>query len=163
MRETSGTLSPAMVMGIVAGLTGTAVMMAMRLFDERYAPMTIAKTKEDPGAFVIHAAERATGFAGTIPRSVENSVTLAIHAGHGTLFGVLYGLWRGQRKNRSALTDGVVLGTVAYAAGQLGLLPAFGLSKSVWKQEFPEIAGELLRHVAYGVATTAAYGFIETM
>jgi uncharacterized membrane protein YagU involved in acid resistance len=119
--------------------------------------------KADPAQFLIHAAERATGIAGAVPKSDEKSAALATHAGYGTLFGVLYGLSRGRSKGRSALGDGVVLGTVAYAAGHLGWLAALGLSKPVWKQDFPEIAGELLRHVAYGVATTAAYGIIEAM
>jgi len=149
--------------GVVAGLTGTAVMMAMRSFDQRYAPRTIARTKEDPGAFGVHAAERAIGMAGAVPASIEKAAALATHASYGTLFGVLYGLWRGRGKARSALNDGIVLGTVVYAAGYLGWMPALGLSKPVWKQEFPELAGELLRHVAYGVATTAAYGMIEAM
>ena len=149
--------------GAAAGLAGTAVMMAMRWFDGKYAPKTISKMKEDPAQFLVHAAERATGIAGAVPKSVEGSAALATHAGYGTLFGVLYGLSRGRRKSRSALGDGVILGTVAYAVGHLGWLPALGLSKPVWKQDFPEIAGELLRHVAYGVATTAAYGMIEAI
>jgi len=163
MKRTQFHLASLIGAGAAAGLTGTGVMMAMRLFDERYAPMTIAKMKEDPARLLVHAAERATGIAGAVPKSVEKSAALATHAGYGTLFGVLYGLSRGRRKSRSALVDGVVLGAVAYAAGHLGWLPALGLSKPVWKHEFPEIAGELLRHVAYGVATTAAYGMIEAM
>src|SRR5665213_879120 len=95
--------------GVVAGLAGTAVMMAMRSFDERYAPRTIAKTKKDPGAFVVHAAERAIGMVGAVPTSIEKSAALATHAGYGTMFGVLYGLWRGPGNDRSALNDGIVL------------------------------------------------------
>jgi hypothetical protein len=35
--------------GVVAGLAGTGVMMAMRSFDERFAPQTIPKAAIDKG------------------------------------------------------------------------------------------------------------------
>jgi putative membrane protein len=147
--------------GLAAGLAGTGVMMAMRCFDQRYAPKTIAKTRDDPGAFMVHAVERAAGIASAVPKSVEQSAMLAARTGYGALFGVIYGLWLGRGKRRSALGDGVVLGAAVYSAGHLGWLPALGLTKPVWKQEFSEVAGELLRHVAYGVTTAAAYGMID--
>ena len=148
-------------LGAIAGLAGTAVMIAMRSFDEQYAPGTILPTAEDPGAFLVHRAERIAGLAGKVPSRIEQPAAIATHAGYGTLYGVLYGLWRGRGRRRSALADGVMLGTAVYAASDLGILPATGLSKPPWQQKLPQIAGELLRHIAYGVAVASAYGVID--
>jgi uncharacterized membrane protein YagU involved in acid resistance len=156
-------------LGALAGLAGTAVMIAMRTFDEQYAPATLLPTKEDPGAFLMHRAKRIAHLSGELPSAVEQTVdqtveetaALAAHAGYGTLYGILYGLWRGRGRRRSALADGVMLGTTVYAASDLGLLPATDLSKPPWKQKLPQIAGELLRHIAYGVAVASAYGILD--
>jgi hypothetical protein len=147
--------------GLVAGLSGAGVMMAMRSFDQRYAPETIPPMRGDPGAFMVKAAKRAVRASGGIPKPVERSAAIAMHAGYGALFGVLYGLWRGRGTPRSALIDGSALGGIAYATAYLGLLPALGLTDPAWKQRFPEIAGESLRRVAFGVATTAVYGAVD--
>ena len=135
-------------------------MMALRAFDQKYAPKTIPKIKEDPGEYIVHAAEVATGQARRT-ETVESALAIAMHLGYGTTLGICYGLIRGRGVDRSALVDGCVLGTAAYAVGYLGWLPALGLSKPIRKQEFPEIAGEAFRHIAYGVTTTAAYGAID--
>jgi uncharacterized membrane protein YagU involved in acid resistance len=132
-------------------------MMALRAFDEHYAPRTIAKTRKDPAEFMINVAEHVTGTAGAIPKGVEKTAALATSAGYGMVFGVLYGVLRGRGRHRSALLDGALLGTAVYAAGHCGWLPLLGLGRPTWKQGFPEVAGELIRHVAYGVATAAAY------
>lgn len=145
-------------LGAAAGLAGTCVMIAMRTFDEHYAPKTIAKVKQDPGQFMVKQAERLTG---SLPQAIEQSAAMATHTGYGTFFGVLYGMWRGRGRQRTALRDGIVLGTAVYLAGQLGWLPAIGLAKPVWKDSFPEIGGELLRHIAFGIATAATFGLIE--
>jgi uncharacterized membrane protein YagU involved in acid resistance len=146
--------------GIAAGAVGTGIMMVVRTFDQHYAPETIAKTRKDPGAYMVNVAERATGTSRMVPQPVEKTAALGVHMGYGTLFGILYGLWRGRRR-RSALADGLLLGTAVYAAGYFGWLPALGLTQPIWKQPLPEIAGGLFRHAAYGVATTGAYGAIN--
>jgi len=147
--------------GFAAGLAGTAAMLAMRMFDQKYAPRTVPKAKANPSEFIIHAMEESVGAAATVPRPVELAAAMTTHFAYGAAFGTLYGLIRRRGGRRSALADGVALGSVVYAAGYLGWLPLMGLTKPVWKQAFPEIAGELLRHVAYGVATTATYGVID--
>jgi uncharacterized membrane protein YagU involved in acid resistance len=136
-------------------------MMAMRMFDQKYAPRTVAKAEADPGEFMIHAGKDAVGIVATIPKTVEHAAAETTYFAYGAAFGALYGLVRGRSKHRSALADGVVLGSVVYAAGYLGWLPIVGLTKPAWKQAFPEIAGEVLRHVAYGIATAATYGMID--
>jgi uncharacterized membrane protein YagU involved in acid resistance len=157
MKQSACGLGSLLSAGVAAGLAGTAVMIAARYFDQSYAPRTVPKTREDPGAFLVHAAERLTRTSRSVAKPVEKSAAMALHVGYGTTFGALYALWRGRRPG-SALRDGALLGAAVYAASYLGWLPAVGLSRPIWKQKFPEIAGELTRHVAYGIATAASYG-----
>jgi hypothetical protein len=112
-------------------------MMAMRWFDQKYAPLTVLPTNEDPGALALN--------------------------GGGTMFGVLYAWWRGRGRKRSALADGAILGAIVYAIGQVAWLPLCGLAKPMWKQTFPQIGGGLLRHLAYGVATVVVFGRIDEL
>jgi uncharacterized membrane protein YagU involved in acid resistance len=149
--------------GVAAGLAGTCAMMAMRSFDERYAPETIARMKQDPGAYMVRAVERAAPASPTLPEPVVKTTAMAASAGYGTLFGVLYALARGRRRRGSALGEGMLLGLIVYAAGYLGWLPALGLTKPPWRQKFPEVAGEVLRHTVYGVATAAAFSVIRSL
>jgi uncharacterized membrane protein YagU involved in acid resistance len=147
--------------GLAAGLAGTGVMMAVRSFDQQYAPQTVARPAVDPALAIVKAAELSTGMSRFVPEPVERSAAQAAHIGYGTLFGLLYALLRGRHHARSALADGMLLGAAVYALGYLGWLPAAGLAKPIWKQRYPQIAGELLRHSVYGVATAAVYGLMD--
>jgi hypothetical protein len=144
--------------GLAAGLAATGVMMALRMFDQKYAPKTVPHAKEDPGEFVVRNVESLTG---ALPETAEKTGALALHLTYGTGFGLLYSLWRKISPRSSPLLDGAVLGTAVYAAGYLGWLPALGLTRPLWRQRFPSIAGELARHVVYGVAAVTAYDAME--
>ncbi|HTW94671.1 MAG TPA: hypothetical protein VMD30_07765 [Tepidisphaeraceae bacterium] len=147
--------------GLAAGVVGTAIISALQAFDERYAPKTIPPTTQDPADFMVQRAERLAQVEGKVPKAVEKSAMLMTRTGYGTMFGVLYGLWHGPKTCRRPVVDGVLLGSLVYLAGYLGWLPALGLSKPVWRQSFPQIMGELARHLVYGVTTTAVYGLID--
>ncbi len=56
--QSNGASSP--LTGAVAGLVGTGVMAAMRLFDQKYAPTTMPAAREDPGQFIVRQKESAT-------------------------------------------------------------------------------------------------------
>jgi len=142
--------------GVVAGLTGTGVMMAMRSFDQRYAPQTIPKAAIDPGVFVADKMVRAARLPRTLRHALRPAAALAAHTTYGTVCGLLYSLIRGPKRDRSAVGEGIAFGAAVYTAGYLGWLPALGLQRPIWKQRFPEVLGEIFRHLAYGVATIAA-------
>ena len=160
MHRNNSNLSHALEVGLAAGLLGTGVMVALRVFDQKYAPPTIPRMKQDPGEFMVKTFEKVTT---QMPVSVRKSAALAMRLGYGSLMGCIYGLCRGKIRRRSALAEGAALGTAVYAAGYLGWLPALHFSKPAWKQSFPQVAGELSRHLAYGVATAAAYKLIDTL
>jgi hypothetical protein len=159
MKRPTSNLASLIGIGVAAGLAGTAAMIALHRFDEQYAPKTIADASDDPGHFIVKNTERLTG---SLPDPVEKSAAMAARLGYGALFGALYAISRGRRHHRSSLLDGAFLGASVYLTGYLGWLPTFRLTRPIWKQPFPQIAGELSRHVAYGVATTAAYGLIDS-
>ena len=77
----------------------------------------------------------------------------------GATFGLLFSLFK------LALPDdaehpfvfGGALGVSVWALGHLGLLPLLGLGKPAWQQSRAELAGEVTRHVAFGIATAAAF------
>lgn len=147
--------------GLAAGLAGTAALMAMRMFDQKYAPRTVPMMKKEPGAYARQAVESASGMTGVLPASAERIADFLPGVAYGAFFGVAYAMLSGQRRRRLPLLDGAVLGSVVYAIGYLGWLPAIGLSKPSWRQRFPEVAGEMLRHVAYGITTAKMYDALE--
>ena len=149
------------LIGAAAGLAGTAVMFGMRSFDQQYAPATVPKANEDPGRFIVRRGEHAAGLQ--LSDEVESGLALSSHFAYGSLFGLLFALLRLNDSNRHhhPFLSGGLLGVFVWAVGYLGWLPVLKLVRPAWKQTFPERAGELTRHIAYGVATAAAYGAIS--
>ena len=148
--------------GVGAGLAGTAVMFAMRTFDSKYATKTLVHGDEDPGMFVVRHGEQLVG--GKLPKHVELGASIATHVTYGTTYGVLYALARllGSKKTgHHPFVFGGLLGGIVYLIGYAGILPGVGLAKPITDETFPEVAGELTRHVAYGIATVTAYDVIH--
>ena len=159
--QNSSDIGRRIVAGIGAGLAGTAVMFAMRKFDSQYASQTLLHGKEDPGKFVVRHAERIGGVA--LPDQAERAAAVATHIAYGTMYGVVFGLAKmlPPAKSSHPFVFGGLLGAIVWAIGYVGLLPGVGLAKPVTDETFPEVAGELTRHVAYGVATAAVYGVLH--
>jgi uncharacterized membrane protein YagU involved in acid resistance len=88
---------------------------------------------------------------------------VAAHLGCGSLVGLTYGLCRGSAFETSVLADGIMAGMLNYVLGSVAVRPTLGLTQPVWKQDFPQIAGDLLRHTIFGVATTAAFKLFSTV
>lgn len=155
----------ALLAGAVAGLAGTAAMIAFRAFDQKYAPKTIPKTRKDPGDLIVEKAEEATHLSDVLPRRAQKRIekigAMSMRFGYGIMPGILYALVRGRRRGGSALAEGAAIGTAVYLLGYFGWLPLAGLTRPLWKQPLPQIAGESMRHVAYGVTTAAVYGALN--
>ena len=147
--------------GVGAGLAGTAVMFAMRSFDQRYASETVPKGK-DPGLFLVLQGERLLPHGADVPPAAERGAAVATHVAYGTLYGLLFSAAKlVLPQKQHPFVFGGVLGTAVWAIGHLGLLPGLKLGAPAWDQDQAELAGELTRHVAYGVATAAAYNTIH--
>ncbi len=148
--------------GAIAGLAGTAAMMGVREFDSRYAPKTMPHMREDPGQFLVKQTARALGVERELPRFVNRTGAMLFHMAYGTAAGILYAAIRGRRRDSSTLVQGGLLGMIVYAAGYAGWLPLVHLTRPPWKQPFPGIAGEALRHLTYGVTTAAVHGAVSS-
>ncbi len=160
MSHTKNETGTLLGIGILAGLAGTVVLTAIRSFDEQYAPRTIPPARQSPGQSMLRQAADAAGL--TLPPLAEQTAALLSQAGHGWIFGAAYALLRGRhRSTRSALIDGSVLGAAVYAVEHAGWLPATGREPPAWKQNYPQIAGELFRHIASGIATAGTFGVID--
>lgn len=148
------------LIGAIAGVAGTGVMVAMRLFDQKYAPQTMPAAREDPGQYMVRQTETAARLPGYLPKAAEVAGGVLLSTGYGMLSGAIYAKARGDRQGTSPLFEGGLIGLGLYVLGFAGWLPLLGLTRPIWKQHFPAIAGEALRHVAFGVTTAAVYGAI---
>ncbi len=125
-----------LVIGLLAGLAGTVAMSAMRNFDQRYAPKTA-------------------------PAASNSKSEALLRAGCSALAGVLYAKLRGPARSSSALRDGGLIGIALYFADEVFVLPLLHLARPLWRQAFPQLAGEALRHIACGVTTAAVYRALD--
>lgn len=149
------------VAGVGAGLAGTAVMFAMRSFDQKYASETVPKGK-DPGLFLVKQAERLLPAGTKVPAGVEHGAALTGHLAYGTLYGLLFSMAKlVLPQKQHPFVFGGILGAAVWAVGHLGLLPGLKLGPPAWDQNRAELAGELTRHVAYGIATAAAFNTLH--
>jgi hypothetical protein len=115
---------------VLASLAGSGVLLAAGRFDREYAPRTVAGGKDFAASTAVTAACL-------------------------TLGGVVFAAF--PRAGRSPLYGGVALGLFVYLLSALGVLPATRLAPALWRQNFPQICGGLLRHVIAGVTTSAVY------
>lgn len=77
-----------------------------------------------------------------------------VHWSTGVQWGVAYA-WVAGRRGRTAWTDGVVLGPVAWGAAY-ALLPAIGVYKPIWEYERSVLWQDLSAHLVFGTTTAAA-------
>ena len=150
--------------GVGAGMAGTAVMFAMRAFDLRYAPETVPAMK-DAGRFAIGRVNRLLPAGTDVPAGAHTGVELSAGVAYGSLFGLLFSMGmlalpKSQQSHHPFVLGGA-LGLLVWAASYFGVMPGLGLAKPAWEHDRAELAGELTRHLAYGVATAAAYGTIH--
>ena len=157
----------ALMAGAAAGLAGTAAMIAFRLFDETYAPRTIPKMRKDPGEFMVERAEEVAHLSRVLPngaaqdpgrsRGDVDADWLRHHSGN-----CLCTAARPAAK-RLVAHRGATIGIAVYLLGYIGWLPRIGLTRPPWKQPLPEVVGETMRHMAYGITTAAAYSALNAV
>jgi hypothetical protein len=94
-----------------------------------------------------------------IPGAVETGASRALAVGYGLAFGALYAAARPRGGN--PWLEGAALGVACWAVGYPGWLPALGLMPPVWRQRAPQAVAPAVEHVAYGVATVAAYNWLR--
>jgi hypothetical protein len=150
-----------LALGFVGGLAGTMAIQALLGATQKWAPAAMPPMRDEPGHFMVEQAERLlpTRARGQIPAAVESGAGKLLGMGYGLTFGTLYAAVR--PRGGSPLADGLLLGLVCWAAGYLGWLPAVGLMPPVWRQKAPQALAPVADHLAYGVATVAAYNWLR--
>jgi hypothetical protein len=160
MSRSNGWLKRA-ALGAAAGFAGTMALQLLRSASARWRPESLPHLREDPGRFMVRAAEQAlpSPLRHTIPAAAETAAAQSLALGYGLAFGAAYVLLRPEGGPR--LADGVALGLAAWAAGYLGWLPALDLMEPVWQQEAEEALAPAVRHALYGLTTVAAYDLLH--
>ncbi len=150
-----------MALGAAGGLAGTLALQALLGASMKWLPSAAPPLRQHPGEFMVEKAEEALPqrLRDGIPKGVETAVAQGLGIGYGLAFGALYASLR--PRGGSPWLDGVVLGTVAWAAGYLGWLPVLGLMPPIWKQEAPRVAAPVAEHAVYGMITVAAYDWLH--
>jgi hypothetical protein len=128
---------------------------------EKWFPSTLPPIRKDPGEFMVEKVEQALPqrVREQIPKAVEAGAAQMSALGYGVTFGALYAATRPSGEH--CLRDGLLLGAIAWAAGYLGWLPALKLMPPVWRQEPARAIVPAVEHLAYGLATVAAYDWLK--
>ena len=149
------------VEGAAAGLIGTIVLQGLRTSSASALPGTMPPIETEPGEFMVRKAEMLLPkeIRSRVPTLVEAVAGRSLAAGYGVTAGALYGVL-GPR-NGSTVLNGTVLVLGTWAAGYLGWLPAMGLMAPIAEQDLPQVAGPVVRHVLFGIATVAVFQWLR--
>lgn len=148
-------------LGAASGLAGTMALQAVRAADQKLMPEAQGQMKMDPGEYMVTRAKQVLPARVRVwmPEALETGAAMALAVGYGVAFGALYAAAR--PRTQAILRDGAAMGLTTWAAGYLGWLPRTGLTPPVWKQRPKQVVLPMLEHVAYGVATVAAYEWLR--
>src|SRR5215212_7543098 len=150
-------------LGAAAGVAATFLLQGVRTTEQKLLPETMPPIREDPGEFMVEQAEQLLPeqTREQVPATVETAAAKSLALGYGLTAGAIYGAVRQRPGN--LLVDGTVLGLGVWAVGYLGWLPALGLMPPVQRQETEQVAGPIVQHVIFGVATVAAYQWLHDL
>ena len=150
-------------LGAAAGVAATFLLQGVRTSEQKLLPETMPPLREDPGEFMVEQAEELLPeeTREQVPTVVETVAAKSLAIGYGMTAGALYGALRPRPGN--LLVDGTALGLGVWAVGYLGWLPALGLMPPVEQQETEQVAGPIVQHVIFGLATVAAYQWLHDL
>jgi hypothetical protein len=149
------TLIEHVALGAAAGCAATFLLQGVRTSEQKLLPETMLPMR-DPGEFMVEQAEELIPEATReqVSATVEKIAGKSLAVGYGMTAGAIYGALRPCPGN--LLIDGTALGLGIWAVGYLGWLPALGLMPPVQQQETQQVAGSIVQHVIFGLATVAA-------
>jgi hypothetical protein len=140
--------------GAISGMAGSGVIMGLITATQRWYPAANPPMREDPGK---HMVKRAKGFlpnkGASIPEEIEEIAAQLLGGGYGMTAGAFYGMLCSKRGG--VLKDGTLLGLGVWAASYLGWIPALEIAPPLQEHRAEEIAGPIVQHLAYGIATAA--------
>ncbi|HEY1686948.1 MAG TPA: hypothetical protein VGG19_19460 [Tepidisphaeraceae bacterium] len=157
----SSTILKRMALGAAAGLVGTVAIRMADMISKKVAPESEDPIRREPGGYFVEQMESPLSLETRlkIPDALENTVAAGMGYAYGMSFGALYAAAKGEEA--CAATNGVGLGLLCWAVGYLGWMPAIGIMEPIWRHRPIEIAGPIVRHAVYGLATAATYEGLE--
>ena len=150
-------------LGAAAGVAATFLLQGIRTSEQKLLPETMPPIREDPGEFMVEQAEELLPeeTREQVPTAVETVAAKSLALGYGMTAGAIYGALRQRPGN--LLVDGTALGLGVWAVGYLGWLPALRLMPPVQQQETEQVAGPIVQHIIFGIATVAAYQWLHDL
>ncbi len=138
---------------MVAGLAGTALTQGLQMAGQKAAPEQMPPIRQHPGEYMVEKVEKllAPEKREKVPKVLEKGLAQALGMGYGLTFGVIYDLLHRRRSN--LLWEGTALGLATWAVGYLGWLPATRLMPRITRQKPGQVAGGIVTHILYGIAT----------
>lgn len=148
-------LARAALRGAAAGVLGGLAMRAMMEVEER-ALLPEAQRTTPPPEKVVEKAERKAGTE--LSPGQERVAAMGVHLGYGALWGAVHGVGS-ELLDVPPLLHGLLLGGLVYwtGMGPSGFLTKMGVAPSPMLQPIEQAAIPVGAHVAYGLATAAAY------
>lgn len=156
--------------GLVAGLTGTAVMTAWQELSAKLqssgsdAGTGAPETPSDPWEQASAPAKVGRMLLGAlgydVPPAKINLLTNVMHWGYGTSWGAIYGVVMGHTAHDRPLARGLAFGTWVWVMSYVQMVP-LGLYEPPWKYSPRELAMDLSYHLAYGAGVGTAGAILE--
>lgn len=148
-------IAGAALTGALAGMLGGMAMKAVMEMEQR-ALLPGGERMEPPPRAVVEKIEAARGM--DLSPEEERTAAMAVHLGYSALWGAVHGVGQDLMDLPPAL-HGLLLGGLVYATtmGPSGLLTRLGVTPSPMIQPLSAAAIPVGAHVAYGLATAAAY------
>jgi hypothetical protein len=147
--------------GAAGGLVGACVLQGLRMASKRMLPSTLPPMRQDPDEYLVLKAERQlpSSVAMAIPPIAETAAVGLLAAGYGVLWGAIAGAI-GCRRVFSGVR-GSLLGVATWAVSYLGWLPLSGLMPPLRRQRRAQIAGPLVRHLAFGLVAVCVSDWLQ--
>lgn len=137
------------IAGILAGLIATAPMTAFMEYAHHQLPLT-ERQALPPRTITLRVVD-ALHIKGYLDQKRRKALTVASHFAFGAAAGSLFGPIARTLKG-SNTAKGAAYGVAVWAVNYLGILPAFGLTKSAANESPRRTALMVGAHVVWGVA-----------
>jgi uncharacterized membrane protein YagU involved in acid resistance len=148
MNDQKTTVSSALVIGALAGLTAT---LPMTLFmQQMHQQLPPHERYPLPPSEIVEELTEQAGMADQIDQSEHMALTLLAHFGYGAATGALYAPLA-QALEPPAVLGGAVFGLGVWSASYLGLLPAMGVLRPATEHPARRNALMLGAHLVWGI------------
>jgi hypothetical protein len=154
-KQVQSELAGAVLKGAIAGMLGGMAMKAVMEMEQR-ALLPEGQRTTPPPEKAVQKVEKQQG-AELSPQQ-EQMAAIGVHMGYSAAWGAVHGMG-GEVLGLPPMLHGLLLGGIVYwtSMGPSGFLTKMGVTPSPMQQPLTQAAIPVGAHVAYGLATAAAY------